>query len=179
MPGIATNSEPGIARAVATPPRKGTSGSSVPWITVVGTRSRRSCGVRSPDARTAASWRAVPAGAWLRSKVAAASSRIRGSSIGKPGEPIILKVRTKYSTKSSRRCGARRMSRLQVRSFGMPARRSPVVDMIEVSDSTRSGCSMAIVCPIMPPIDTPITWVRSIPSASSSPNVSAAMSVSR
>ncbi len=61
----------------------------------------------------------------------------------------------------------------------MPALRSPVVDMIDVSDSTRSGRVTAIVWPIMPPIDTPITCARSMPSPSSRPKLSFAMSVSR
>ena len=37
MPGMAIRRASGIARAVARPPRKGTSGSSRPWMTVVGT----------------------------------------------------------------------------------------------------------------------------------------------
>ena len=32
---------------------------------------------------------------------------------------------------------------------------SPVIDMIEVIESTRPGCSIAIICTIMPPIDAP------------------------
>ena len=63
--------------------------------------------------------------------------------------------------------------------LGWPTSGSPVVDMIDVSDSTRSGCSMAIVCTIMPPIDAPTMWARSMPRASSRPIPSAAMSVSR
>ena len=42
--------------------RRGTSGSSAPWITSVGAVIRASSARRSPDARMAASWRAVPAG---------------------------------------------------------------------------------------------------------------------
>ena len=55
------------------------------------------------------------------------------------------------------------MSTLQTRSFGSPARRLPVVDMIDVSESTRSGRRIAIVWAIMPPIDTPTTWAASMP----------------
>ena len=49
-------------------------------------------------------------------------------------------------------------------SFGWmrPTLRRPVVDMIDVSDRTRSRWSMARVWPIMPPIDTPTTWARSM-----------------
>ena len=55
---------------------------------------------------------------------------------------------------------------------------SPVVDIIEVSVSTRSGCSIAIVWAIIPPIDAPTTCARSIPSAVSRPKPSSAMSLS-
>jgi hypothetical protein len=40
---------------------------------------------------------------------------------------------------------------------GAPTIGSPVVDMIDVSDSTRDGCSIAIVWAIIPPIDAPTT----------------------
>ena len=68
MPGSATSSASGIALAVATPARNGTSGSFSPWITTVGTSSRLRASVREPEARMAASCRAVPAGWWQRSK---------------------------------------------------------------------------------------------------------------
>ncbi len=71
------------------------------------------------------------------------------------------------------------MSTLQTRSFGVPTRRSPVVDSIDPSDSTRSGRVMAIVWAIIPPMDTPVTCARSIPSWSRSPKLSFAMSFSR
>jgi len=54
----------------------------------------------------------------------------------------------------------------------------PLFDMIEVRLSTRAGYCAAITCPIMPPIDAPTTCTRSMPSASSNPIVSAAMSSS-
>ena len=50
------------------------------------------------------------------------------------------------------------------------------VDMIEVSERVRSGKSMANCWAIIPPIETPRTWADSIPSASSNPAASAAMS---
>src|SRR6185369_9389326 len=56
---------------------------------------------------------------------------------------------------------------------------SPVVAMIEVNVSRRSGRSIAIVCAIAPPIDAPTTCARAMPSASSRPNASAAMSLRR
>ena len=65
------------------------------------------------------------------------------------------------------------------RASGWPTSGSPVVDMIEVSVRTRSGCSMAMVWAIIPPIDAPTTWADSMPRASSRPTASAAMSVRR
>ena len=60
---------------------------------------------------------------------------------------------------------------------GLRRRRgSPVVDMIDVSVSTRSGCSIAIVWTIIPPIDAPTTWAARCRGASSRPTASAAMS---
>ena len=41
--------------------------------------------------------------------------------------------------------------------FCQPTERLPVVDMMLVSERTRCGCSMAMVCAIIPPIDTPTT----------------------
>jgi hypothetical protein len=61
-------------------------------------------------------------------------------------------------------------------SVAWPTVRSPVLDMIYVSDWTRSGCSIATVCAIIPPIDAPTTCAPSSPSASSRPTVSPAMS---
>jgi hypothetical protein len=54
---------------------------------------------------------------------------------------------------------------------------SPEDDITDVIESSRSGCSMAIVCTIIPPIDRPITCARSMPSASSTAMPSAAMSL--
>ena len=63
-------------------------------------------------------------------------------------------------------------------SFGWPDQRAPVLDMIEHSDSTRSGCSIAIVWAIIPPIEAPTMCARSMPRWSSSPTASPAMSES-
>lgn len=52
---------------------------------------------------------------------------------------------------------------------------SPVEDIIDVKVSTRSGQERAIVWAIIPPIEAPTTWARSIPSALSSPRPSSAM----
>ncbi len=52
---------------------------------------------------------------------------------------------------------------------------SLLVDMIDVIESTRSGCSMAMVWTIIPPIDAPTTCARSMFSALRSPNASSAI----
>ena len=57
-----------------------------------------------------------------------------------------------------------------------PTVRRPVVDMMLVSDSTRRGCSIAIVCAIMPPIETPTTCAASMPRWSRRPRPSSARS---
>ena len=67
MPSISTSFAPGTAFATARPPDMRTSLSFVPWMTVVGTRSCSSAGVRLGDARTASSWRPAPAGLTPRS----------------------------------------------------------------------------------------------------------------
>ena len=63
--------------------------------------------------------------------------------------------------------------------MGEPTRRLPVVDIIETSERTRSGWRIAIVWPIIPPIEAPVTCADSIPSWSIRPKVSLAMSASR
>ncbi len=61
IPGTTTSFAPGTARAVASPPDTWMSGSSAPWMTVVGTRTRRRSSVRSRIVRMAAIWRSTPA----------------------------------------------------------------------------------------------------------------------
>ena len=50
--------------------------------------------------------------------------------------------------------------------------------MIEVIERTRCGFAIAMVCTIIPPIDTPTMWALSQPRWSIRPNASAAMSSS-
>ena len=64
------------------------------------------------------------------------------------------------------------------RGLASMCRRPPGCDMIEVRLRTRCGCAIAKVCAIMPPIDAPTTWARSIPRWSSKPATSSAMSSS-
>ena len=53
-----------------------------------------------------------------------------------------------------------------------------MVDITEVIDRTRLGRSAAIVCTIMPPIETPTMCAPSQPRWSISPKASSAMSLS-
>ncbi len=48
--------------------------------------------------------------------------------------------------------------------------------MMLTRDRTRAGRATAMVCAIMPPIETPTTWARSTPRWSSSPKQSSARS---
>ena len=50
------------------------------------------------------------------------------------------------------------------------------LDMINPSDASRSAWLAASTCAIMPPIDAPTTWARSMPRWSSRPLTSSAMS---
>ncbi len=61
---------------------------------------------------------------------------------------------------------------------GVPTVGSPGMLITEISERRRAGCSIAIVCTIIPPIDAPRTWARSIPRWSSNPIASAAISLS-
>ena len=54
--------------------------------------------------------------------------------------------------------------------------RAPEVVMISVRLLTRCGCLAAMCCAIMPPIDAPQMCACAMPSASSTPSASAAMS---
>ena len=63
-------------------------------------------------------------------------------------------------------------------SAGWPLQNEPVLDMIEVSESVRSGCSIATRWAIMPPIEAPTMWACSMPRWSSTPMLSFAMSLS-
>ena len=56
---------------------------------------------------------------------------------------------------SSRSAGGGVSSTCIASGVGCAVRRSPIVDMIDVTLSSRSGCSIAIVCTIIPPIDVP------------------------
>jgi len=59
--------------------------------------------------------------------------------------------------------GGRRRKIGYARSAGLPTSRFPVVDMIDVKESTRSGWLAASIWAIIPPIDAPTTWAFSMP----------------
>ena len=180
MPSIICRRAPGIARAVARPPEGRTSGSLLPWMTVAGRSSLRSAA-------------GAVAGGGDRVQLAGDAGRVVAAVVGAAGELAHALLVERVAGRADHLEGlddaldrrlalARRLAEQQRRrpcSSGCPTRRLPVVDMIETSERTRSGCSIAIVWAIIPPIEAPTTWADSIPRWSSRPTVSAAMSRSR
>ncbi len=101
------------------------------------------------------------------------------SSSSNAGEPITRTIETVLSIASSRVVAGGDSSAVSARCVAWPTAGSPVLDMIDVSDRTRAGDSIATVWAIMPPIDAPTRCALSSSRWSSSPTVSAAMSESR
>ena len=54
-------------------------------------------------------------------------------------------------------------------AVGWPTSRSPVVDMIDTTERTTWGCSIAMVCTIIPPMDAPTTCAGAMPSTACAP----------
>src|SRR3954449_9108387 len=75
--------------------------------------------------------------------------------------------------RASRRALRTSVSRVRAR---MRPIRGDGVDMTEVSERTRSGCSTASSCAIMPPIEAPTTCAEGQPAASRTATASSAMS---
>src|SRR6185312_15501904 len=176
MPSIIRSLAPGIEAAVSLPPSGRTSGSTVPWITSVGALTNASRFLRLPDARMARSCRPTPAGFKPRSNVRSARARSSASSSGKLPARRTFQVcawRTKYSSllAGGGAISTAVASRVGGGTFGLP-----VVDMIEVSDRTRSGNEIAISCAIMPPIEAPTRCADLMPSTFIRPMTSSAMS---
>ena len=98
----------------------------------------------------------IPAGLWPRSYIASASSTARSSSIGWSGEPTLQgpAAPARVALAAARGLPSSTPQALKV---GEPTHRLPVVDMIETSERTRSGRRIAIVWPIIPPIEAPTT----------------------
>jgi hypothetical protein len=80
-----------------------------------------------------------------------------------------------WATASSRDLGAGAVNTFITSGSGAKAT-PPGDDMIDVSDSTRSGFANAIVCTIIPPIDQPAMWACCAPTASSTAKPSSAIS---
>ena len=89
---------------------------------------------------------------------------------------MALVLATARSMNRSRSAGIGDTSTVAASPLGWPTARSPVVDMIEASDRTRSGHRVASSWAIMPPSEIPATWAASTPAASSTATASSAMS---
>ncbi len=74
--------------------------------------------------------------------------------------------------------GGRAIIALLTFSVGPGRRRAPLEVIISVRLLTRCGARAARCWAIIPPIDAPQTWARAMPSASSTPMLSDAMSTS-
>ena len=131
--------------------------------------------MRSPLAAIAAIWNIVPAGWKQRSYDSVAMRRETRSSNRSPemSRDVLTRGLDRLPPRPS---GTGDSSAIIASGSGWPTSVWPVVDMMLVSDSTRSGCSMAIVCTIIPPIEAPTTWAAGMSSASSRPTASAASS---
>ena len=92
---------------------------------------------------------------------------------------MTLKVLIARSIAASRPLGGLPSMTPKALRLGGAARRLPVLDMIETIERTRSGCSIAVVWAIIPPIEAPTRWAESMSRWSIRPTVSAAMSRSR
>ena len=139
------NSAPGISSAVRRPPEMSTSGSASPWITTVGRSSGgQPVGARARcddgdqltcHSRPGRSARSTPAA--RPAAIGPLARRRRG------GVPISRASSTALATRPSWlsfSAGAMAEQRGRApRASGWPTSRSPVVDISEVSDSTRVG----------------------------------------
>ena len=72
---------------------------------------------------------------------------------------------TLASIASSRLVATGRSRAVMASPVGAPTDRSPVVDMMEQAERKRSGWWMTSAWVIMPPMETPTTWARSMPSS--------------
>ena len=155
-----------------------TSLSLVPWMTTVGTA-------------IAAQARRAVAGGDDRRELAARAGRVAAAVVAAPGDVAQVVLVAVEAGRADHAVDLQDVVDVRVallrrraeqdavgRELGWPDQRAPVLDMIEHSDSTARGCSIAIVWAIMPPIEAPTTCARSIPRWSSRPTASPAMSES-
>ena len=178
MPSTTSSSAPGTARAVARPPDTWTIRSAAPWMTSAGIDSPRSRGPRLPSWRIASICRITPLADTPRSKVSWARAITSSWGWGKAGDPISCHILAEAAAYASRPAPRGAISVGSSRGCCQPTERLPVVDMMLVSERTRSGRAMAMVWAIMPPIEMPTTCADSSPRWSSSPKPSSAMSAS-
>ena len=144
-------------------------------MTVKGICTRPSASVRLPDALMATIWRPTPAG--LRTRFHSRRARSAAASGSRwAGLPQVASDCRARSIASSSVAGGAPKSSALASAVGWPTSRSPVVDMIDTTERTTSGCSMAMACTIIPPIDAPTTCAGAMPSSSSRAAASAAMS---
>jgi hypothetical protein len=166
MPGMVSNLDPGTAAAVASPPLRVTSGSASPCTTRNGMVTPCRPSVRSGEPRMAPSWRAVPSGQYERSYAAAARSRRMRSSVGYPGrtdDQTPLDAGLDRLLPAGRHRSQQRGHRLTGgRADGaVPGRRHDGAGALR----KRSGWLMTRAWVIMPPMETPTTCARAMPSS--------------
>jgi hypothetical protein len=179
MPSIIRSLAPGIEAAVSLPPSGRTSGSTVPWITSVGAFTARSRSLRLPEARIARSCRPTPAGIEPALEGAFGARAVERLVLGKLPTRRIFQVwrealeifllggRRRRHQHRGGLAGRRRHFRIAGGRHDRGQRAHPLRE-------TRSRLSWAI----MPPIDAPTRCADLMPSASISPTVSLAMSIS-
>ena len=88
---------------------------------------------------------------------------------------MIFDIATVAAIAPSRSVGGGVRSAMIADASGWPTSAAPVVDIMLVIDRTFSGCSIAIIWTIIPPIDAPTMCEAEMPRASSSPTASAAI----
>ena len=158
MPSMSSSSAPGIAAAVARPPETCTIWSARPWIDQ-GRHPQRAqprAAVGLGEDRQHLAHHAVGAEPAVPGLLGAGAAPPRGPR-GRPGSRSSATAAPR-SRRTPSRPGPRGAISIGS-SLGccQPTVRLPIVDMMLVSERTRAGCSIAIVCTIIPPIDTPTT----------------------
>ena len=166
MPSIASNRAPGISSAVRRPPLMSISVSRSPCITSVGVVTWRRRSARCGAAAMARNWRPGRTDESTGRRPARRRARQRSSSAN-AGLPHTRVLRRGGRRTTRGRCGGGAVSNANASGVGLAVVGLAGRDITDVIDSSRSGCSMAIVCTIIPPIDSPITCARSTPIASS------------
>jgi hypothetical protein len=180
MPSMIRSSAPGMVAAVSLPPSTGTSGSSAPCSTTVGAVM-----VLSAFAAVArgdhGDHLAQHAHRVVGALDAGPQQRPLGLGVHRPGRALDGDLGLQRMLDQALQVGGGRTGEQHRLGLGLAGGTAglPVVDITETSDSTLAGWRAASIWPIIPPIDTPATWARAMPRASSRPAASSAMSASR